>query len=135
MSLVDAKQKLEHRTAKGSQARGRTKNLKNRNQNKSNLFLLSFCFLCFTEITRRCYSSLPPSRFSAHIVISRFWEVEFWLGMATETSKDELLQLVKRFSAYLTVKMSNLFSFNTPVSLSIPLFLVSIWFWFLRLCD
>jgi hypothetical protein len=57
------------------------------------------------------------------------------LGMATETSKDELLQLVKRFSAYLTVKMSNLFSFNTPVSLSIPLFLVSIWFWFLRLCD
>ncbi|KAG6741414.1 hypothetical protein POTOM_054652 [Populus tomentosa] len=39
--------------------------------------------------------------------------------MATETSKDELLQLVKRFSAYLTVKMSNLFSFNTPDSRSV----------------
>ncbi|XP_061948436.1 peroxisome biogenesis protein 22-like isoform X1 [Populus nigra] len=39
--------------------------------------------------------------------------------MATETSKDELLQLVKRFSAYLTVKMSNLFSINTPDSRSV----------------
>ncbi|KAJ6733828.1 PEROXISOME BIOGENESIS PROTEIN 22 [Salix koriyanagi] len=36
--------------------------------------------------------------------------------MATETSKDELLQLIKRFSAYLTIKMSNLFSFNTLYS-------------------
>uniref|UniRef100_A0A6N2MI50 Peroxisome biogenesis protein 22 n=1 Tax=Salix viminalis TaxID=40686 RepID=A0A6N2MI50_SALVM len=39
--------------------------------------------------------------------------------MATETSKDELLQLVKRFSAYLTVKMSNLFSFSTLDSRSV----------------
>ncbi|CAK7334171.1 unnamed protein product [Dovyalis caffra] len=39
--------------------------------------------------------------------------------MAAETSKDELLQLIKRFSAYLTVKMSSLFSFNTLDSLSV----------------
>ncbi|KAI5582850.1 hypothetical protein POPTR_007G121600v4 [Populus trichocarpa] len=39
--------------------------------------------------------------------------------MATETSKDELLQLIKRFSAYLTVKISNLFSFNTLDSRSV----------------
>ncbi|KAJ6289351.1 hypothetical protein OIU76_025211 [Salix suchowensis] len=42
--------------------------------------------------------------------------------MATETSKDELLQLIKRFSAYLTVKMSNLFSFNTLDSRSVGAF-------------
>lgn len=30
-----------------------------------------------------------------------------------ESSKEELLQLIKRFGAYLTVKMSNLFSISS----------------------
>lgn len=58
-------------------------------------------------------AEIPQLRIKPFADTQSFWDDDVYSGSAmAESSKEELVQLIKRFGAYLTVKMSNLFSIS-----------------------